>query len=290
MVLVQQTEVTCPKVKDFRALYTKVLTDKHDDVMAKFGAILAQGIIDGGGRNVTVTLSSRTGHVWLQGAVGMLLFTHYWYWFPMSLCLGLSFAPTCLIAVNKNLQMPVMDLKSNIKPSTFAYPPPLEVAKKEEKERVATAILSVTAKAKRREAEKDKPKDGKSEPMEVDEEVKPKEEEVKDKEKDKDVDKDKEKDKEKEKEKEVKKEELPFETLKNPARVMKQQLRYMEMIDRRFKAVKDVTAGGIIIVKDNTPTEPVELVQPVAACGPKKDEDDEKEPSPPEPFMYSDED
>merc|ERR1712234_75580 len=62
MILVQQTEQTCPKVKDFRALYTKVISDKHEDVMAKFGAILAQGIIDAGGRNVTVSLQSRTGH------------------------------------------------------------------------------------------------------------------------------------------------------------------------------------------------------------------------------------
>merc|ERR1719232_2148320 len=36
MILVQQTEQTCPKVKDFRALYTKVISDKHEDVMAKF--------------------------------------------------------------------------------------------------------------------------------------------------------------------------------------------------------------------------------------------------------------
>merc|ERR1711936_1467007 len=60
MILVQQTEQTCPKVKDFRALYAKVISDKHEDVMAKFGAILAQGIIDAGGRNVTVSLQSRT--------------------------------------------------------------------------------------------------------------------------------------------------------------------------------------------------------------------------------------
>lgn len=45
--VVQQTEVTCPKVKDFRNLYASVISDKHD-VMAKFGAILAQGIIDAG--------------------------------------------------------------------------------------------------------------------------------------------------------------------------------------------------------------------------------------------------
>lgn len=60
MILIQQTEATCPRVKDFRALYAKVVVDKHEDVMAKFGAILAQGIIDAGGRNVTVSLQSRT--------------------------------------------------------------------------------------------------------------------------------------------------------------------------------------------------------------------------------------
>jgi len=48
MILIQQTESTCARVKDFRALYAKVVVDKHEDVMAKFGAILAQGIIDAG--------------------------------------------------------------------------------------------------------------------------------------------------------------------------------------------------------------------------------------------------
>lgn len=65
-----------------------MINDKHDDVMAKFGAIMAQGIIDGGGRNVTVTLSSRTGHVWLQGAVGMLLFLTIGIGSPCHFALG----------------------------------------------------------------------------------------------------------------------------------------------------------------------------------------------------------
>lgn len=146
----------------------------------------------------------------------MLLFTHYWYWFPMSLCLGLSFAPTCMIAVNKHLQMPVLQFKSNAKPSTFAYPPPLEERKKEEKERVATAILSVTAKAKRREAEKAKAAGGESKEEAMEIEVEKEKAEEKEK-------------KEKEKEKEVKKEEPLFEMLDNPARVMKQQVTKIEI-------------------------------------------------------------
>lgn len=36
------------QVKSTRETYSKVISDKHEDVMAKFGAILAQGIIDAG--------------------------------------------------------------------------------------------------------------------------------------------------------------------------------------------------------------------------------------------------
>lgn len=47
-ILVLQNEVTCPKVKEFRAHLTKVINDKHEEMMAKFGAIVAQGILDAG--------------------------------------------------------------------------------------------------------------------------------------------------------------------------------------------------------------------------------------------------
>ena len=170
MILVQQTEQTCPKVKDFRALYQKVITDKHEDVMAKFGAILAQGIIDAGGRNVTVSLQSRTGHTNMLGVVGMLVFTQYWYWFPLSHFLSLAFQPTAIIGLNSNLDMPVAQFKSSAKPSTYGYTPNIEEKKKEDKEKVATAVLSITAKQKKKNAEKGK-KDG-EEKMDVDTEKK----------------------------------------------------------------------------------------------------------------------
>merc|ERR1719394_800033 len=152
LILVQHTEQTCPKVKEFRTMYAKVISEKHEDVMAKFGAILAQGIIDAGGRNVTVSLQSRTGHTNMMAVVGMLVFTQYWYWFPLSHFLSLAFTPSCVIGLNENLDMPVIQMRSNAKPSTYAYPAPLEEKKKEDKEKVATAVLSITAKQKKKEA------------------------------------------------------------------------------------------------------------------------------------------
>ena len=122
MVLVQQNEVTCPKVKTFREMYTKVITDKHEDIMAKFGAILAQGILDSGGRNMSMSLQSRTGHTNMVAVVGVLVFCQFWYWFPLSHFLALAFTPTCIIGLNCDLQMPKIEFKSSAKPSTYAYP------------------------------------------------------------------------------------------------------------------------------------------------------------------------
>ena len=48
LVLIQQTEHSCPKVAKFREIYAKVISDKHEDIIAKFGATLAQGILDAG--------------------------------------------------------------------------------------------------------------------------------------------------------------------------------------------------------------------------------------------------
>jgi len=276
MILVQQTEVTCPKVKDFRALYTKVISDKHEDVMAKFGAILAQGIIDAGGRNVTVSLQSRTGHTSMLGVVGMLVFSQYWYWFPLSHFLSLAFQPTALIGLNKDLDMPVIQFKSNAKPSTYGYPPNLEEKKKEDKEKVATAILSITNKQKRKEAEKKK-KD--EEKMDVDEKT------VKEDEKKEEGGEEKKEDK-KEDKKEEKKEEPLFEMLSNPARVMKAQLRVVNLEDNKYEPVKDLNIGGIIML-DNVSGEKETIVEPMLIIKDDKDEDEGAEPEPPQPFLWT---
>lgn len=272
--------------------------------MAKFGAILAQGIIDGGGRNATLGLQSRTGHTNLQAVVGMLVFTQYWYWFPLAHCLSLAFTPTCIIALNSDLKMPKIEFKSSARPSLYAYPAPLEEKKREEREKVTTAVLSIAARQKRREGEKKKDEGGK---MEVDEEVK--EDDSKkstpaaaaaavtiEKTTEKTADK---KEKKSKDEKEVKTDEAAatpavkerkepeptFEVLTNPPRVLRQQLKVISIAEgASYQPIKDVMIGGIIMMQHTSQSEQV-LVEPVAAYGPKSS-DDAKEPDAPEPFEF----
>ncbi|KAG0425990.1 hypothetical protein HPB47_026873, partial [Ixodes persulcatus] len=246
LILIQQTEATCPKVRDFRQLYHKVVSDKHDDVMAKLGAILAQGILDAGGRNVTVALLSRTGHVNMAAVVGMLVFTQFWYWFPLAHFLSLALSPSCLVCLTGELRMPRLWVRSGAKPSTFAYPAPLEEKKEKEREKVTTAVLSITAKARRKEGRDLSSPEGMDLPN--------------------------------------------FELLSNPARVVKPQLKLLQMPEgSRYRPIKDITIGGIIMLADTKAEEAEELVEPVSAGGPTSENDEGDEPEPPEPFEYQDE-
>ncbi|EEC12281.1 26S proteasome regulatory subunit rpn2, putative, partial [Ixodes scapularis] len=244
------------------ALESCVVSDKHDDVMAKLGAILAQGILDAGGRNVTVALLSRTGHVNMAAVVGMLVFTQFWYWFPLAHFLSLALSPSCLVCLTGELRMPRLWVRSGAKPSTFAYPAPLEEKKEKEREKVTTAVLSITAKARRKEGRDLSSPEGmdlaESKP-ESKPEAKPRPE-------------------------------PNFELLSNPARVVKPQLKLLQMPEgSRYRPIKDITIGGIIMLADTKAEEAEELVEPVSAGGPTSENDEGDEPEPPEPFEYQDE-
>merc|ERR1712032_1285006 len=120
------------RVKDFREKLQKIIGDKHEDVMTRFGAVLANGIMDGGGRNACCCL-----------------FTQMWYWFPLIHMFSLTLVPNALVGLTDKLTIPKnFQVKSGAKPSLFAYPEPLQPPKKEETAKVATAVLSTASKAK----------------------------------------------------------------------------------------------------------------------------------------------
>ena len=156
MIMVQQNEAMNPKVAIIRKSLQKVVTDRHEDAMAKFGCALALGIIDAGGRNCTIGLQTQTGNLNMAAIVGMAVFTQYWYWFPLTHFLSLSFTPTAIIGVDQDLEIPKFKFHSATKPSLFDYPPEQEVKAEEAPEKVKTAVLSTTAQAKRRKLVKER--------------------------------------------------------------------------------------------------------------------------------------
>jgi 26S proteasome regulatory subunit N2 len=182
MVLIGFNAKLEPYVEEFKKALTTTIDSKMNDTMTKFGAILASGIIDAGGRNCTLSLLSSNGQKRIASIVGMLVFTQYWYWYPYIHFVSLSFSPIALIALNKNLnvrtllhqvlieiQMPRgFQVKSHAKPSLFAYPPNVETEKKEQTVQTVKAELSISAKAKARAAKRKKDKEG-DDAMEVDE-------------------------------------------------------------------------------------------------------------------------
>lgn len=105
MILIQHSEAMSSKVSFYRQHYAKIIADKHEHNITKFGAILAQGIIDAGGRNVTISLQSRTGHMSMRTAVGLLVFSQFWFWYPLVPFLTLAFTPTALIGLNMDLKV-----------------------------------------------------------------------------------------------------------------------------------------------------------------------------------------
>lgn len=114
MILVEQSEASSPSLAPTRALYAKIVADKHDDPMARFGAALGQGLIDAGGRNVTISLQSRAGSRNTSAIVGMVLFCQFWYWYPLAHCACLAFEPTGIIGLDENLKVSTYAITLNV--------------------------------------------------------------------------------------------------------------------------------------------------------------------------------
>jgi len=267
MIMVQQNEAMNPKVVAIRKQLAKVISDRHEDAMAKFGCALALGIIDAGGRNCTIGLQTPTGTLNMAAIVGMAVFTQYWYWFPLTHFLSLSFTPTAVIGVDQELDIPSFQFHSNTRPSMFDYPPEAEVKTEEAPEKIKTAVLSTTAQDKRRRLVKERQR--RRESMDVDQT--PTTPKVSADDDDKmDLDDDVKKDDKEEKEKadgaqtetskkKIEKEKVGY-SLENMSRVLPPQVKYISFSDERYVPIKKPTLG-VILLTDTKPSEPKSLLE-----------------------------
>ena len=264
LVLLQQPE---QRVAPFRRSLEKTVADKHEETLAKQGAILATGLLDAGGRNATLALRSHSGAFRSSAFLGLALFVQHWYWYPLGAMLSVAFSPSALIALNGDLAQPVFAVTSAAKASTFAYAPAVAAVAAQPTAQLITAVLSTTAKAKAKAAKKEADKkaaeqatgaapmetatataaaaaptaapaaDGAAQPMDSDGAAAAGDGAKED-------------------------EEASFVVLHNPARVVPSQERFIRFDDGgRYRAVKRCGAG-VVILKDMQPGEPEELVSP----------------------------
>ena len=135
ILLCQHNPESNPQAAALRTKLQNTISNfKHSPIMSRMGALMALGIIDAGGRNVTIDLNSRWGVPKPSAVIGMMLWTQYWYWYPMMLMISLSFTPTALIGVNENLDLPVefkVDCTKDL--IHFNYPNPIKEKKKKSK-------------------------------------------------------------------------------------------------------------------------------------------------------------
>lgn len=101
LILMQSTTLSEPKLESYKKTLSEMQTKKHETVLVKLGTYLAQGILDAGGRNVLVQLTSRQGIPKLEACIGMMLFTNYWFWFPCIPFIQLAMTPCALIGLNE---------------------------------------------------------------------------------------------------------------------------------------------------------------------------------------------
>ncbi|OIS96942.1 PREDICTED: 26S proteasome non-ATPase regulatory subunit 1 homolog A-like [Nicotiana attenuata] len=242
MVMVQISEASDSRVGAFRRQLEKIVLDKHEDTMSKMGAILASGILDAGGRNVTIKLLSKTKHDKITAVVGLAVFSQFWYWYPLIYFVSLAFSPTALIGLNYDLKVPKFEFVSHAKPSLFEYPKPTTVATTTSAVKLPTAVLSTSARAKARASKKEAEKaiaekaagtesssgaPSSGESMQVDTPAEKKNEP-----------------------------EPSFEMLTNPARVVPAQEKYIKFLEEsRYVPVKS-SPSGFVLLRDLRPDEP----------------------------------
>lgn len=254
MILLQQTEALCAKVTEYQKLYLDTIKSKHEDALAKFGATLAQGIIDAGGRNVTISLeNTNTNTLNVKAIAGLAVFVQSWFWYPLNHFLALSFSPTAIIGVNGDLKVPQFELNVHSKPEFFEYPPKVEEAKEKQPDKVAKAVLSTTVKAKARAKINQKKKEEEADEMEVDE-AKPepvKEEKT-------------EPAKDEEEGSGIRYVKTPYK-INNLSRVLPAQASFVKFVkEGRFLPIRKLTrSAGIIVLEDLQPEEAVDVIKTV---------------------------
>ncbi|KEG04733.1 26S proteasome regulatory subunit RPN2, putative [Plasmodium vinckei vinckei] len=321
LIFQQSNENVSPNFKKFKDEIMKILSDKHEDIIAKFGATVGLGLLDICGRNAISTFFTRRANIIRpQSAVGFCLFCQLWYWFPLIHMISLTFLPTCLIGLTEDFKVPKNFTILSTKNQAFDYPSFLSKEKVQEKKETVTAILSTTDKRKTLKLKKQKnenkltkeknPQDDSSSVLSDGKSMKNLEilstaatigqsshvshaesvegsandENSNDNQNDANQFSQLQRIKKSDKGKSSSLSQATTVDMKNPCRVIKTQEKYIEYPpSNRFKPIISIRKSGFVMLSDTTPTEPFDFIEPKLESGTKK------ELPPFEPFSWKDE-
>ncbi|GFE54484.1 26S proteasome regulatory protein [Babesia ovis] len=147
LVLQQSNAETSNDVMQVRDLFKTVAGEKHQDIMAKFGAILGAGLMDAGGQNCVASLYTCRGNMRMEAVAGFVMFSQYWYWHSFIHFISLTLQPTCLIGINEDLRIPTgYKVLCTAPPKLFDYVRHVIDEPQDTKKGEVTAVLSISAK------------------------------------------------------------------------------------------------------------------------------------------------
>lgn len=238
MLFMQCNERSHPRSAALRGDLQKIISSKYEETLVRFGATIAQGILDAAGRNAFISLVSEfpSDQPRAQGVVGVFLFSYFWNWYPAIPFLSLALKPTAFVAITADtLGLPDISVACAAASNLFTYPPPIKVDEGVTQPKVSVAVLSTTHKMQTRS------KNPSSDAMAIDP-VPPAASE---------------------------KERQPPSVDANPhqvfnlTRVLPRQVQFMQLSSNsspRFGFVCDTFRMGILVAKDQTPNAPLVTV------------------------------
>ncbi|KAI5192135.1 26S proteasome regulatory subunit N2 [Nematocida minor] len=78
---------------------------KSESGAARFGALLGRSLLDACGKNGFVSIFGMSGDLSIKSVCGAILFSQFWYWYPLVPFLTLCMKPTLLLAVDTDLKI-----------------------------------------------------------------------------------------------------------------------------------------------------------------------------------------
>jgi len=266
LILVETNKTEMPVLEQFNKRCLEIINNKFESVLSSIGAILAQGLVNAGGRNVTISCATLNGATNMRAVVGLAMFCQYWFWQPYILFASLAMTPTAVIALDSELNGVPLRFMSNVAPSQFVYPEGMKPPEKTTKAKGPTAVLSY-GHGKALSKSKSSASSASSEQKEQKDQKEESEESAK---------------------KIVKPKEPSSETLSSPCRVTIRQRKYLSFdVDQKYTPVKTGVIHGITLVHDNNPPQPMVTDEPSATSQPKNEEQDDGEVAPPASFELS---